>query len=73
MKLTINEENQIEFFGKPFRWPISPYNYGENSSIYEIWIDKSDNLPYKVRREMFHSISVTTCENYQLNHLNMDK
>jgi len=68
LKLTIHEENQIEFFGKAFRMPINPYSFGDNTSIYEIWINKANNLPYKVRREMSHNISVTICENFELNH-----
>jgi thiol-disulfide isomerase/thioredoxin len=67
MKLTINEENQIEFFGKPFRMPSSPYTFGDNTSFYELWIDKSSNLPYKVRREMSHEISVAICKDIELN------
>jgi thiol-disulfide isomerase/thioredoxin len=69
LKLTINEENNVEFFGKAIHMPLSPYSY-DNTSIFEIWINKEDNLPYKVRREMTHDISVTTCENYELNKLN---
>nr|NQU89105.1 TlpA family protein disulfide reductase [Bacteroidota bacterium] len=67
LKLTIYEENQVEFFGKAFHMPISPYTYGENTSIYELWIDKTNNLPFKTRREMYHNISVRICENLELN------
>ena len=72
LKLTINEENQIEFFGKPFRMPQEPYTFGENTSIYELWIDKKTDLPYKVRREMFHNISVDVCKGLELNKLNIE-
>lgn len=71
LKLVIYEENQIEFFGKPFRIPISPYSL-DNTSIYEIWIDKATDLPYKVRREMSHNISVTICKDIKLNRLNIN-
>ncbi len=71
LKLTINEENQVEFFGKATYMPLSPYSY-DNTSIFEVWINKTDNLPYKVRREMSHNISVTTCENYELNKLHIE-
>ncbi len=67
LKLTIYEENQVEFFGKAFHIPPSPYDFGDNTSIYEIWINKTTGLPYKVRREMSHNISVTSCKNYELN------
>lgn len=68
LKLIIFEASQVEFFGKAFHMPQSPYVY-DNTSLYEIWIDKSNNLPYKVRREMFHNISVTTCTEFELNNL----
>lgn len=71
LKLTIYEENQVEFFGKAFYMPISPYTYGENTSIYEFWIDKTNNLPYKIRREMYHNISVRICENVELNKMDI--
>lgn len=67
LKLTIYEENQVEFFGKAYHMPLTPYTFGDNTSIYEIWIDESNNLPYKVRREMSHNISVTSCKNAKLN------
>jgi len=67
--LMIFEEKQVEFFGKPY-YIDSPYNFGDNTSKYDIWIDKSSNLPFKVRREMSHDISVTTCRNIELNKSN---
>ncbi len=72
LKLTIYEENQIEFFGKAFCMPITPYTFGENTSIYELWIDKSNNLPFKTRREMVHNISVRVRKNYELNKLDIN-
>lgn len=68
IKLTIFEEYQIEFFGKSIRMP---YQHFDNNSSYEIWINKKDNLPYKIRREMFHSIEVTSVSNYKFNKLNI--
>ncbi|MEZ5010123.1 MAG: hypothetical protein R2744_00045 [Bacteroidales bacterium] len=58
MRLTIHEEEQVEFFGKAYM-PPSPYTYGDNPSVYELWIDKETDLPYKIRREMSHDISVS--------------
>lgn len=63
---TIFGDKQVEFFGKVF-YLENPYDFGESTSKYEIWIDKSTNLPYKVRREMSHSISVETVSNVSLN------
>jgi len=71
VRLTINEDEQVEFFGKPYHMPPSPYNYGENSSIYELWIDKKTDLPYKVRRAMFHNISVSSVSNSEFNKLDI--
>ena len=70
-KLTINEEQQVEFFGKAFHMPLPPFDIGNTTSIYELWINKSDNLPFKERREMSHDISVSTCSNLQINKLNI--
>lgn len=69
IKLVINEDKQIEFFGKAYHMPENPYNKDGTTSIYELWINKSSNLPYRVRREMSHNISVTTCLNAEFNKL----
>ena len=70
-KLVINEDRQVEFFGKAYYMPENPYNSGETTSIYELWISKVTNLPYKVRREMSHDISVETVSNVELNKLSL--
>jgi thiol-disulfide isomerase/thioredoxin len=54
---TIYAGKQVEFFGKPF-YLNDPYSKGDEVSKYEIWINKKSNLPYKIRREMSHDISV---------------
>ncbi|MGE0088539.1 MAG: TlpA family protein disulfide reductase [Bacteroidales bacterium] len=71
VRLTINEDEQIEFFGKAYHMPPSPYNYGDNTSIYELWIDKKTDLPYKIRREMSHNISVSSVSNFKFNELHI--
>ena len=73
LKLTIQEDKQVEFFGKAHYMPDNPYIFGETTSIYELWIAKSDNRPYKVRREMSHDISVSTCSKVEINTLNLDE
>jgi peroxiredoxin len=56
-RLTILEDRQVEFFGKAVY-----LDYGwDPTSIYELWIDKSNDLPYKSRREMAHNISAERC------------
>jgi thiol-disulfide isomerase/thioredoxin len=72
VRLTINENEQVEFFGKAYHIPPSPYDYGGNTSIYEIWISKKSDLPYKVRREMSHNISVETCLKPEFNKLEIN-
>lgn len=70
-KLTIYEDRQVEFHGKAQYTPDNSHIYGETTSIYELWINKSDDLPYKVRREMSHDISVTTCIDPEFNKLSI--
>jgi thiol-disulfide isomerase/thioredoxin len=71
VRMTINEEEQVEFFGKAFHMPPSPYTYGDNTSIYELWINKETDLPNKVRREMSHDISVSTSIDPEFNKLDI--
>jgi thiol-disulfide isomerase/thioredoxin len=70
--LTIFEDNQVEFFGKAHYIANTPYNFGETTSKYELWINKSTDLPYRVRREMSHDISVTSCRNAKLNEIKIE-
>ena len=70
-KLVINEDKQIEFFGKAHYMPEDPYHWGETTSIYELWISKSNNLPYKSRREMSHDISVHIISDVEINKLSI--
>lgn len=71
-KLLIHEDTQVEFFGKGIHMPKPPFDMGDPTSGYELWIDKSTNLPYQYRREMSHSISSETCSEVKLNHLSID-
>ncbi len=63
---TIYAGKQVEFFGKPF-YMGDPYSKGDEISKYEIWINKKSNLPYKIRREMSHDISVWNISNVRFN------
>lgn len=67
VKLTIHEDRQVEFFGKAHYIPKSPYSAQDPTSRYELWIDKSTNLPYKYRREMEHNTSVEIVSNAKFN------
>ena len=70
--LTIFKDQQVEFFGKAYYIEKSQYNFEETTSKYEIWIDKSTDLPYKYRREMSHNISAETVSNVSLNKLKIE-
>ena len=57
----------VEFFGKPFVLD-DPYLARKDAySRYDIWINKSDNLPYRIRRNMPHQTTWETCENVEFN------
>jgi thiol-disulfide isomerase/thioredoxin len=60
--LAVYGDTQVEFFGKPV-YNKNPYGTGKEVSRYDIWINKSDNLPYSYRRNMSHSTSWETCTN----------
>lgn len=70
-KMVIYEDKQVEFFGKAHYIPEGPF-YVEPTSRYEIWIKKSDNLPYKVLRDMSHNVSLRTCTDAKLNVLSIE-
>ena len=70
-RLVINEDRQIEFFGRAYRMPPVSHIL-DKTSIYELWICKSNNLPYKYRREMFQDIVVRFVSNVELNTLSID-
>ena len=67
-RLTINEEKQVEFFGKATYIPESPY-YTDPLSVYEIWINKNTLLPYKYRRALSHDISVKEIMSVEFNNV----
>lgn len=71
-KLVINEDRQVEFFGKAHYMPEPPFGIEDPTSIYELWISKSNDLPYKTRREMSHNISVSICSDTEINKLSID-
>ena len=70
--LTIFEDQQVEFFGKAYYCEKNPYDFGETTSKYGIWIDKSTDLPYKCCREMSHMISTEAVSNVNLNKLKIE-
>lgn len=71
LKLSIDMDKQVEFFGGPY-YINNTQALEDYISVYEIWINKSDNLPYKVRREMSHDISISSCSQVETNTLDRD-
>lgn len=72
LSLVIHEDRQVEFFGKAYYMPLPPFDMGDPTSRYELWISKSNDLPYKYRREMSHSISTEECSDVTLNNLSIE-
>ena len=72
MELTINMPNQVEFFGKAQYIPENPYIY-DPTSIYKVWISKENDMPYRYRREMQHSINEEICSGFVFNPSGMGK
>lgn len=68
-KLVIDEKQQVEFFGKAYHMPLPPFDIGSTTSIYELWINTSNDLPYKIRREMSHEITASTYSDLEINTL----
>jgi thiol-disulfide isomerase/thioredoxin len=57
-------EKIVEINGKPMIFK-SPNN--NIVSRYDVWINKSNNLPFRMRRKMPHQTSFETCSNIHLN------
>jgi thiol-disulfide isomerase/thioredoxin len=62
----------VYFFGKPFAMD-NPYLSKENAFCkYEIWINKSDNLPYKIINKTPYTTDLETCKNVELNKIKIE-
>ncbi|MBQ8521316.1 MAG: TlpA family protein disulfide reductase [Bacteroides sp.] len=68
--LVVHEGNQIEFFGKAYRIPESPHII-DPTSRYEVWIRKSDNLPFRYKRDMEQGANMGTCIRPTFNQLKL--
>ncbi|HNW56450.1 MAG TPA: TlpA disulfide reductase family protein [Bacteroidales bacterium] len=55
----------IEFLGKPVVWDNPLLSSKDKFSKYDIWINKSDNLPYRYKRHMPHQTTWETCKNVE--------
>jgi len=70
VKLTIDEEKQVLFFGKAHQVE-NPYT--DPLSIYELWISKENDLPYDLRIEMTNYTVRHTCSNVKINQLKAEE
>ena len=66
MELTIHMPTQVEFFGKERYMPLPPFP-SDPTSIYQIWISKANDLPYRYRKEMDHMTVETSCSDFIYN------
>lgn len=65
-------DKYLEFVGKI---PVPVYDIPEipdgsakgKASRYDIWVDKSNNLPYKIKRDMILNLSVQVIKNIKIN------
>jgi thiol-disulfide isomerase/thioredoxin len=69
--LAVYGDTQVEFFGKPV-YNKNPYGTGKEVSRYDIWISKSNDLPYRYRRNMSHSTSWETCTDIKFNNTSIE-
>ena len=71
--ITIHEDSQVEFFGKAVHLPNEYLKKMamDPTSHYEVWIRKSDDIPYKYYRKMAHNISSEECINPIYNKLSL--
>lgn len=62
----------VEFIGNRVIYPpsLNGSHKGEVSA-YEMWINKSNGLPYRIVRDLPHSKSMEVCRNVHLNTLNI--
>jgi thiol-disulfide isomerase/thioredoxin len=68
IKLTLFVPDKIiNFFGKPYISDNPYLSKEERYSIFEMWINKSDDLPYKLRSKYSYGSSMEECRNVEFN------
>ena len=60
----IIHDKAVGFFGKPYYLNTI---YNPLNARYDIWINKSDNLPYRYKRNTLVNVSWISCNNVKLN------
>lgn len=71
LKLKVYGGKPLEFFSKAYYYGF-PFVFDDDFSRYDIWISKSNDLPYKVNREQPYEIYSQTCSNVELNKLDIN-
>lgn len=64
-RMEIHENQIVAFFGKDYHW-ANPYELNP-TFVYELWISKENDLPYKERLEKSQMISLNVYSDIQLN------
>jgi thiol-disulfide isomerase/thioredoxin len=62
----------VEFQGKPVVWDDPSLTAKEKFSKYDIWINKSDNLPYRYKRHMPHQTTWEVCKNAEFDKIKIE-
>lgn len=69
-KMEIHENQIVEFFGKDYHW-ANPYE-SNPTFIYELWISKENDLPYKERTEKSQMTGLNIYSDIKLNQLSIE-
>lgn len=69
-KMEIHENQIVEFFGKDYHL-TNPYEPNP-TFVYELWISKENNLPYKERLEKSQMTSLSVYSDIKLNQLSIE-
>lgn len=65
-------DNIVEFIGNHIVYDSQDVSSIGEISRYDMWIHKSDDLPYRIRRKMPHETTWETCKNVKLSNNNTD-
>lgn len=73
LRLTVMATTPLEFFGRGPQFAGIPDPSGEmQPSVYEVWIRKSENRPYKVLRDVSTNGFTMTLSNVRINETSID-
>ena len=61
----------VYFFGRPYAPDIPYVSQDEKYSKFEMWINKSDDLPYKIKSKYFFGSDIETYNNVEYNKIKL--